>query len=725
MRAFFNPYSHSFLRVGVATPLVHLGDPAANLDAILALAQRAHDDDVALALYPELSLSAYALDDLHLQSALQQGVLDALAALKEQSAALFPLIIVGAPLGHNGRLYNCAVFVHRGSILAVTPKCYLPNEREFYEKRQFTSGLGLVGEDICLLGARVPFGTDVMLEAQDHAHCAIHAEICEDLWSPLPPSGFAALHGASVLLNLSASTALVGKTRERHALCQIQSSRYRAAYLYASCGAGESSTDVCYDGEAIIYENGILLGQSARFARAAQLTIADIDLERLTQERMRQASFGDALHSAHVLATPGPRVVPFMLGPPLEKRLSLRRTLSRYPLLDGVLSDTSLETLKAAPMETSGEASAQARTHDALCHEAYHIQATSLAQRLHSTGLQKLVIGISGGLDSTHALLVCCAAMERLSLPRHNILAFTLPAFATSAKTLSQARALMQALGVGAHEMDITPACMQMLKDLNHPASEGVPLYDITFENVQAGARTSLLFRLANQHSALVVGTGDLSELALGWCTYGVGDQMAHYNVNSGVPKTLIQALIEWVAKTGALGVNASALLLDILATDISPELVPAQGVGASAAHKADMADMAHAPAQKTEDVIGPYALNDFFLHYASRFGFAPYKIAYLAHAAWGSAERGHWPSHVRDDVRRAYDISTIKRWLGVFVTRFYGQSQFKRTAMPNGPKVLSAGALSPRGDWRAPSDATATLWLKDLARVPDDERQG
>jgi NAD+ synthase (glutamine-hydrolysing) len=677
--SFFNLHSHGFVRIACAAPRLRVADPAYNAAETLRMLRLADARGATLALFPELGLSAYAIDDLLQQAVLLDAVEDAVAGLVEASKGLRCVAVVGAPLRVDGRLFNCALAIQRGRILAVTPKTYLPNYREFYERRHFSSGerAGTTATTLC--GQRVPFGSDILLRAADIPDLAIHMEICEDVWTPVPPSSFAALAGATVLLNLSASNVTIGKSDWRHALCKAHSGRCLAAYAYSAAGPGESTTDLAWDGQAMIYENGALLAEAERFAREPQLICADIDLERLAQERLRQSTFGDnadALRDRLDFRTVG-----FEAGPDRDGDLGLERAIERFPFVPS--DDAKLNE---------------------LCYEAYNIQSHGLRKRLESAGVRKLVIGVSGGLDSTQALLVAADTFDALGLPRENILAFTLPAFATSAGTKANAWRLMTALGVSAREIDLTPACRQMLVDIGHPFAKGEPVYDITFENVQAGARTSLLFRLANQHGGLVLGTGDLSELALGWCTYGVGDHMSHYNVNGSVSKTLIQHLIRWVAETRRFGDEASAAMRDILATEISPELVPGEGDG---------------PAQRTEDFVGPYALQDFNLYYITRYGFRPSKVAFLSHHAWSDAARGAWPPHLAADKRVAYDMQTIKRWLGVFVKRFFETSQFKRSAVPNGPKVSSGGSLSPRGDWRAPSDSSAAAWLKDLDRIP------
>jgi NAD+ synthase (glutamine-hydrolysing) len=677
--SFFNIHTHGFVRIACAAPRLKVADPAFNVAETVDLLRRADAQGASLALFPELGISAYAIDDLLQQNALLDAVLVALGVLVEESRSLQPVAIVGAPLRIDGRLFNCAIAIHRGRILAAVPKTYLPNYREFYERRQFASGERAAVEGVVLCGQDVPFGTDLLLKASDIADFTIHMEICEDVWTPVPPSSFAALAGATVLLNLSASNVTIGKSDWRHALCKAHSGRCIAAYAYSAAGPGESTTDLAWDGQAMIYESGVLMAEAERFAAEPQLIVADIDLERLVMDRIRQNTFGDNADALRDRLNF--RTVNFELAPDRVSDLGLERTIERFPFVPN--DDARLNE---------------------LCFEAYNIQSHGLRKRLESARVEKIVIGVSGGLDSTQALIVAAQTFDALGLARSNILAYTLPAFATSKGTKANAWRLMTALGVSAQEIDMTPACRQMLVDIGHPFAKGEPVYDITFENVQAGARTSVLFRLANQNNGLVLGTGDLSELALGWCTYGVGDHMSHYNVNGSVSKTLIQHLIRWVAQSQRFGADASAAMLDILATEISPELVPGEGDG---------------PSQRTEDFVGPYALQDFNLFYITRFGFRPSKVAFLSLHAWSDAARGDWPPNIEADKRVAYDLPTIKRWLTVFVRRFFETSQFKRSAVPNGPKVSSGGSLSPRGDWRAPSDASAAAWLVDLDRIP------
>ena len=673
-------YRHGFARVAACTIRSALADPSANAAAILDLARACADQSAGLAVFPELALSAYAIDDLLLQDPLLEAVERAVAALVEGSRELLPLLLVGAPLRHGSRLYNSAVAIHRGRLLGVVPKVHLPNYREFYEHRHFASGEGVVGETIRVGGLEAPFGTDLLFAAEDVPGFVVHAEICEDLWVPQPPSGAAALAGATVLANLSASNITIGKAETRRLLSQSQSARCLAAYLYAAAGAGESTTDLAWDGQASIFENGETLAETERFPPGAQFAIADVDLDLLRQERARQGTFED--NRRHSAAGAAFRRVGFRLDPPTGD-VGLLRTVARFPFVPADPDRLALD-----------------------CYEAYNIQVAGLMQRLEAARIKRIVIGVSGGLDSTQALLVAAQAFDRLKRPRTDILAYTMPGFATSDHTKGSAWRLMRALGVTAQELDIRPVARRMLEDIGHPFARGEPVYDITFENVQAGLRTDFLFRLANQQDGIVLGTGDLSELALGWCTYGVGDQMSHYNVNAGVPKTLIQHLIRWVSGHGEFGAEASETLEAILATEISPELIPA-GEGETP--------------QSTEAKVGPYALQDFSLYYTLRHGFRPSKIAFLAMHAWENSDSGAWPPGFPAELRMAFTLGEIRHWLGVFLRRFFAFSQFKRSAMPNGPKVAAGGSLSPRGDWRAPSDGNARIWLEELERnVPE-----
>ncbi len=673
---FYAIHTHGFIRVAAATPVATVGDTPANAAGTIAIAEEADRQGVDLVVYPELNLTSYAIDDLHLQAAQQRGTLDALIEITRASAALRPLLLVGAALVRNNDLFNCAVAVHRGKILGVVPKTFLPNYREYYEKRWFASGANTAGLTIRIGDVEVPFGTDLIFRAVDLPHFCVHAEICEDYWAPTPPSTMGALAGALICCNLSASNIVVGKAREREMLAAAQSTRALCAYVYSAAGPGESTTEVAWDGQGFVYELGELLAASERFANDTELVTADVDVDRIARERTRNGTFRDA---ATLAGRPEnrTRTISFEHQVPLLDT-GLRRDIARFPFVPNTLLRL-----------------------DDDCYEAFNIQVEALAKRMVAANAKNLVIGVSGGLDSTHALIIAAKTVDRLGLGRDAVLAFTMPAFATTEKTRKNAWALMTALNVSAEEIDIRPAARQMLTDMDHPFAEGEPVYDTAFENVQAGLRTDYLFRLANQRNGIVVGTGDLSELALGWCTYGVGDQMSHYAVNAGVPKTLIQFLIRWCIRTGQYDRQTDKVLTAILGTEISPELVPPDVDGRL---------------QSTEDRIGPYALNDMFVHYIVRHGFAPSKIAFFAWHAWGDGAIGEWPPGYPDEGRTEYDLPTIIFWLERFLQRFFGNSQFKRSALPNGPKVSAAGALSPRGDWRAPSDGSAAGWLRELA---------
>jgi NAD+ synthase (glutamine-hydrolysing) len=680
--SFYSIYQQGFILVAACTPKCEVADPGYNVAETVALARDGARQGVALMVFPELGLCAYAIDDILGQAALLQRVEQAIEEIAAASAELSPVLLIGAPLAREGRLYNCAVVIHRGRILGVVPKGHLPNYREFYEKRWFASGRNLKRATIGIAGQPVPFGMDLIFAAEDLPGFVFHVELCEDLWGPAPPSDFAALAGALILANLSASSITVGKAETRRLLCATQSARCWAAYIYSAAGPGESTTDLAWDGQACIYELGLLLAETERFPLDSQMAIADVDVERLTLERLRTGTFNEAA-IAQNMPEDRFRRIGFQFEPPMTD-LGLRRIVARFPY---------------APADS-------ARL-DQDCYEAYSIQVQGLMKRLQATGIRRVCIGVSGGLDSTHALIVAAKAFDRLGWQRSDILGFTMPGFATGDATKDNAWALMRSLGVTAEEIDIKPLAQQMLAGLRHPFAKGEMVYDVTFENVQAGLRTDILFRAANQRGAIVLGTGDLSEIALGWSTYGVGDQMSHYNVNASVPKTLIQHLIRWVAQSNAFDAGTNATLLSILDTVISPELIPADEGG---------------PSQSTEEKIGPYELQDFTLFYLTRYGLKPSKIAFLAFHAWRDIAAGAWPPQYPDDRRRAYDLPTIKSWMEVFLYRFFTISQFKRSASPNGPKVTAGGSLSPRGDWRAPSDGNARLWLEELrANTPSE----
>ncbi|THJ09703.1 MAG: NAD(+) synthase [Nitrospira sp. CG24C] len=682
---FFNLYNHGFVRVAVGIPTVRVAEPEYNARETIALMKQAAERKALLVVFPELGLSAYSCEDLFQQQALLDCCKEQLASVLRASEGIPVIAIVGLPLVVDGLLFNCAAVLSGGHLLGVIPKTYLPNYREFYEMRQFVPADCAQSQTIQLLHQQdVPFGNQLLFQLEGQPLCTVHVEICEDLWVPIPLSSYAALAGATVLINLSASNITIGKAEYRRQLVASQSARCLAAYLYTSAGFGESTTDLAWDGHGMIYENGTAVAESSRFSYKSQLLTGDLDLDRLAQDRRRQTSFGDSVrrHRGDLSVF---RTVRVPLELPCHERLLLDRAYSRLPY---VPSDPEQR--------------------DERCREVYEIQVQGLVKRLRSAGISKVVIGVSGGLDSTQALIVCTKAMDVLGVPRTNVLGYTLPGFATSKRTLDQAWRLMHAIGCTAQEIDIRPSAEHMLENIGHPHTAAKSVHDVTFENVQAGARTSLLFRLANQQGALVVGTSDFSELALGWCTYGVGDHMAHYHVNASVPKTLVQHLIHWVAATSQLGGDASPVLTDILETKISPELVPGE-------------NHAGQPIQRSEDVVGPFELQDFFLYYVLRFGYSPPKVAFLAYNAWRERKQGESPG-IPDSTGREYGIGEIKKWLRVFLDRFFHQSQFKRSAIPNAPKVGSGGSLSPRSDYRAPSDSEATVWLSQLDGIPGSD---
>jgi NAD+ synthase (glutamine-hydrolysing) len=678
---FKSAYAHGFARIAACTVPVAIADPRTNAATVLAEARACHDEGVAVAIFPELCLTGYSIDDLFLQDTLLEATQTAIADLVEASTELRPVLVVGAPLRKGNRVYNCAVVIHRGSVLGVAPKSFLPTYREFYEARWFAPGEDQRGEWIRVGEHEVPFGPDLIFRAADVPDLALFVEVCEDMWVPIPPSAYASLAGATVLANLSGSPITIARAEDRRQLVRSASSRCSAAYVFAAGGQGESSTDLSWDGQTMVYECGGLLAEGDRFPDGPRRTIADVDLDRIRQERMRQGTFDDNRHAESIERSSFVEI-PFLLEPP-SGDIGLRRKVDRFPFVPDDVERLALD-----------------------CYEAYNIQVSGLEQRLRAIGQPKIVIGVSGGLDSTHALIVAAKAMDRLERPRSDILAFTLPGFATGDTTKSYATRLSQALGTTFEELDIRPAARQMLSDMDHPFARGEEVYDITFENVQAGLRTDYLFRIANQRGGIVLGTGDLSELALGWCTYGVGDQMSHYAVNTGVPKTLVQHLIRWVVDSRQFGHeddDVNQLLTDIVGQEITPELVPTRE--------------GEKP-QSTESSVGPYALHDFTLFHVLRFGFRPSKIAFLAEHAWADAERGEWPPNYPVENRPEYSLADIRSWLEVFLKRFFG-SQFKRSALPNGPKVSAGGTMSPRGDWRMPSDAGPAAWLAELENVP------
>jgi NAD+ synthase (glutamine-hydrolysing) len=678
---FYSAYRQGFVRVAACTHHSTIGDPAANAESVLRIARDCHDDNVALVVFPELTLSGYSIEDILMQDALLDAVSDALLDIVVASADLLPVLVVGAPLRYRHRIYNVAVVIHRGRVLGVAPKSYLPTYREFYERRQLAAGDDERGV-IRIADANVPFGPDLLFAAADLPGFVLYVEICEDMFVPVPPSAHAALAGATVLANLSGSPITIGRAEDRGLLARSASARCLAAYVYAAAGEGESTTDLAWDGQTMIWENGVLLAESERFPKGERRSIADVDTELLRSERLRMGTFDDNRRH-HQTITDSFRRVEFRLDAPTGD-IGLRREVERFPFVP-----SDVERLQQD------------------CYEAYNIQVAGLEQRLRALNYPKVVIGVSGGLDSTHALIVAARAMDREGRPRSDILAFTLPGFATGERTKGNAIRLAAALGVTFEEIDIRATAMLMLTEIGHPFARGEKVYDVTFENVQAGLRTDYLFRIANQRGGIVLGTGDLSELALGWSTYGVGDQMSHYNVNGGVPKTLIQHLIRWVISAGQFNDQVGEVLQSVLDTEITPELIPAGEDD---------------EIQSSEARVGPYVLQDFSLFQVVRYGFRPSKVAFLAWHAWSDPERGDWPAGYPEHNRPAYSLKEIRHWLQVFVQRFYQFSQFKRSALPNGPKVSAGGSLSPRGDWRAPSDMAATTWLAEIEHeVPED----
>jgi NAD+ synthase (glutamine-hydrolysing) len=661
---------HGFVRVASAVPQLRLADTRANAGRTIDLLHQAADDSIDIIVFPELGLTGYTCNDLFFQRTLQDGAIDALKAVTHATARLFGgLAIVGLPLVVDDQVFNCAAVVHRGDVLGIIPKSYLPTYKEFYDARFFAPASTAYSSTVRLFGRDVPFGTDILFRCTNVSDLTVGVEICEDLWGPLPPSSLQALHGATILTNLSASNETIAKANYRRSLVTQQSARCLAGYVYTSAGSGESSTDIVFGGHCIVAENGVSLTESERFVRDDQLVFADIDLDRLRVNRNQTTSFNDAL------LTPG------------LKRAYRRIDFAAQERPEGLILARDVD---AHPFVPSAEGELRER-----CEEIFHIQVTGLSRRLEQISTPPVAIGVSGGLDSTLALIVLCKTLDSLGVSRERICALNMPGFGTTLQTLANAKSLMHSLGVAFREVDIRQLCLDEMKALGHAPFgirlEGLDLAslaeklksipaermaDLTFENVQARARTSLLM-----NTAFVIGTGDLSELALGWCTYNA-DHMSMYNPNISVPKTLVKFLVRWAAENEFDGETRKTLLA-IVATDISPELLPTSAEG---------------KAQSTEAAIGPYELHDFFLYHFLRFGTTPEKILYLA-------------SRAKFD--REYSADEVKGWLKVFLCRFFA-NQFKRSCLPDGPKVGSV-SLSPRGDWRMPSDAQASLWLEGL----------
>jgi len=633
-----------FIKVAAAIPAVQVANCTANIVAIEQLIKQASDKGVQLLGFPELCITGYTCADLFHNQLLIEQAEKALAELIQHTAQLNIVTIVGLPIRIQNQLFNCAVVFQKGQILGVVPKKHLPNYNEFYEKRWFASASDTTTSELLICGQKVPFGEHLLFEAPE---VTFSIEICEDLWTPIPPSSIDALAGSHIIFNLSASNELIAKNSYLRDLIKQQSARCLAGYVYASAGFGESSTDLLFAGNGLIAENGTLLAENERFSLYEQLIVSEIDIERLQHDRQKNSTFMQGL--AHTELDTHITTIPFELP-----KTTLKLTRSVY----------------ATPFVPTDERMSES------CEEILNIQVNALATRLHHTHITHMVLGISGGLDSTLALLVCARTCDKLGLSRQNIIGITMPGFGTTDRTYQNATKLVTNLGATLREISIKDACNQHFKDIAHDPT----LHNVTYENTQARERTQILMDVANQCNGLVIGTGDLSELALGWATYN-GDHMSMYAVNNSIPKTLVRYLVRYAA-SGETDKKAQATLLDILDTPVSPELLPADENGLIS--------------QKTEDLVGPYELHDFFLYYMLRYGFAPAKIFYLATKAFA----------------QTYDDVCIKKWLKVFLKRFFAQ-QFKRSCMPDGPKVGSVN-LSPRGDWRMPSDASSDLWLND-----------
>ena len=641
---------YGFFRAGAAVPKLKVADCNYNKVQIMELINEAEKNKVKAIVFPELCLSAYTCADLFLQRTLINECEKVLSEIAEETKDKDIFIILGLPVEADSTTFNCAAVLHKGKILGAVPKTYIPNYGEFYEKRWFSSSNAVLSSEIMLCGQKVPFGANMLFRDFKRPEITFAIEICEDLWSPIPPSSYYAVKGATVIFNLSASNELAAKNEYRRSLVSGQSASAICGYVYSSSGVGESTQDLVFSGHSLICENGSLLKENKRFSMENQLIYADLDIERLYNDRKKNTSFGE------LMAKPENFVyIDIETG---EWKEELCRFVNRMPFVprnDGMLFER--------------------------CDDIFNIQVAGLAKRIEHTNAKALVIGISGGLDSTLALLVAVKACDRLGLDRNTVLGITMPGFGTTDRTYNNALSLMEALGVSVKEISIKEASILHFNDIGHD----IKTHDVTYENTQARERTQILMDLANKHNGMVIGTGDLSELALGWATYN-GDHMSMYGVNSGVPKTLVRVLVKHVAENGNIDESSKAILEDILATPVSPELLPPTDEGEIK--------------QITEDIVGPYELHDFFLYYVVRFGFEPKKILFLAEKAF------------KDD----YDRNTILKWLKNFYRRFFSQ-QFKRSCLPDGPKVGTIN-LSPRGDWRMPSDAVSRIWLKELEEI-------
>ena len=641
--------NYGFVKVAAAVPRVKIADCKYNAGQLESLIAIADGKGVQIITFPEMCITAYTCGDLFGQQLLLEEAEMGLMQILNNTRQLDIISILGMPIAVNSTVINAAVVIQKGKILGVVPKTYLPNYKEFYEQRWFTSALQVAEDNVRLCGQIVPMGTNLLFETSD---TTFGIEICEDLWSTIPPSSTLALQGAEILFNLSADNEGIGKHSYLRSLISQQSARCIAGYVFSSCGFGESTTDVVFAGNGLIYENGSELAHNKRFSLEEQLVISEIDVERLRAERRINTTFAASKGTVPSDKKPLRITTEFVNS----KELNLTRTFDMHPFVP------------------------QGETLNERCEEVFSIQVAGLAQRLVHTGAKTAVIGISGGLDSTLALLVCVRTFDKLELPRKNIIGVTMPGVGTTDRTYHNALSLMKSLGITIREISIKEACIQHFKDINHD----INIHDVTYENSQARERTQILMDIANQTWGMVIGTGDLSELVLGWATYN-GDHMSMYGVNGSVPKTLVKYLVKWVAEND-IDEESRITLLDIVETPISPELIPADENGEIQ--------------QKTEDLVGPYELHDFFLYYFMRFGFRPSKIYYLANIAF----------------KDIYDEETIKKWLSTFFRRFFNQ-QFKRSCLPDGPKVGSI-SISPRGDWRMPSDASSATWLKEIENL-------
>lgn len=638
-----------FARIAAATPTLRVADCDYNAEQIIDLVFKARDEKVDVVLFPELCVTGYTAADLFQHELLLEQSLEALAKIIKTSLKIDTLMVLGMPLTCDSQIFNCGVVLHRGKILGVVPKTYIPSNKEFQEKRWFSTSKSAHSKEIEVLGQEVLFGTDIIFEAENFRILKIGLEICEDLWVPIPQSSYQAIAGATLLLNLSASNGIVGKAEYRRLLVNQQSARCIASYVYSSAGTGESTTDVVFDGHAIIADNGDIIAESERFSQKNQLIVRDIDIQKLVFYRQQTTSFGDSISE-------------------LDKKF--RRV--RFYLADELCSSLKRK-INPLPFVPEDELK-----RDEVCEEIFSLQTSALAKRIGSGNIGKVLIGVSGGLDSTLALLVAARTFDMLGIDRKNIIALIMPGFGTTLRTKENSLKLCEVLGVTTEEIDIRALCLQEFKDIRHDPKN----QNVVFENVQARTRTKILFDKGNQIRGFVLGTGDLSEIALGFCTYA-GDHMSHYNVNAGVPKTLVRYLVRWVAEKQAIG-EAQKILSDILSTPISPELLFKDGEQAF---------------QKTEDIIGPYELHDFSLYYFDRWGMKPEKILFLAEIAFCGR----------------YNGKEINKWLEIFIKRFF-DNQWKRSCMPDGPKIGSV-SLSPRSDWRMASDAEAGLWLSNLKK--------